>query len=368
MHLYRRIREARMVASSLQSTRHPVLAHIIPIRRCNLSCAYCNEYDNFSAPVPIDQMLRRIDLLAGLGTKNITLSGGEPLLHPQVDEIIARIRRHGILSGLITNGYLLSPRRIRQLNIAGLDYLQISIDNAVPDDVSMKSLKVLDQKLVWLSRYAAFAVNINSVLGSAIRSPQDALTIAKRARELGLTATIGILHDGSGQLQPLAEEQQRIYAEFARSQPTRWFQFERYNAFQDNLVRGLPNEWKCGAGSRYLYICEDGLVHYCSQQRGRPGIPLQSYTQEDLDREYTSIKPCAPYCTVSCVHRVAAIDQIRQNPLAALHRFFDADDTGTSQLPAAVRGLMWLFAPESNTGRPRRAGLVLLRLLGLSKH
>src|SRR4030095_6318415 len=104
---YRRIREARMVATSLQSPRHPVLAHIIPVRRCNLSCAYCNEYDNFSAPVATDQMLRRIDLLAALGTENITRSGGKPPLHPQADEIIARIRSHGILAGLITNGYLL---------------------------------------------------------------------------------------------------------------------------------------------------------------------------------------------------------------------------------------------------------------------
>lgn len=355
-----------MVAGSIKSARHPILAHIIPIRRCNLSCAYCNEYDDFSAPVPIGEMLRRIDLLAALGTKNITLSGGEPLLHPQAPEIIARIRRHGILAGLITNGYLLSPELIQRLNRAGLDHLQISVDNILPDDVSVKSLKVLDKKLLWLAEHAHFTVNINSVLGGSIRSPEDALVIAKRARELGLNSTVGIIHDGSGQLQPLSEKQQHIYEEFMRSQPKSWFQFERYNAFQQNLAKGLPNDWRCRAGSRYLYICEDGLVHYCSQQRGHPGIPLEQYTQDDLDREFSTSKPCAPYCTVSCVHRVAAIDQVREDPIAALQRFFPgANPASGSGLPRVVRMIAWLFLPQSNSRSPRAAGRVLLRLLGV---
>jgi hypothetical protein len=52
-----------------------------------------------------------------------------------------------MIATLITNGYLLSRDRIRRLNRAGLDHLQISIDNVTPDEVSKKSLKVLDQKL-----------------------------------------------------------------------------------------------------------------------------------------------------------------------------------------------------------------------------
>ena len=46
--------------------------------------------------------------------------------------------------------------------------------------------------------------------------------------------------------------------------------FTRINGFQDNIAQGRPNQWRCRAGGRYLYICEDGLVHYCSQQRGHP--------------------------------------------------------------------------------------------------
>src|SRR6185295_206313 len=108
----RKARETRMFIRAMQSGDHPILAQIVPIRRCNLDCAYCNEYDKTSAPVPVDEMLRRIDHLARLGTTIITLSGGEPTLHPDLDAIIRRIRQRGAIATLITNGLLLTAERI----------------------------------------------------------------------------------------------------------------------------------------------------------------------------------------------------------------------------------------------------------------
>lgn len=297
-----------MVVRALANTEHPLLAHIIPMRRCNLACTYCNEFDDFSKPVPVDDMYRRVDKLGALGTSVVTISGGEPLLHPELDNIIRRIRANDMVAGLITNGYLLVTERIERLNRAGLEWLQISIDNVNPDEVSKKSLKVLDKKLQLLAEHADFHVNINSVVGAGIKHPQDALVIGKRAVELGFSSTIGIIHDGGGQLQPLADEERRIYHEMKRLEKR---SFTRVNSFQDNIAKGKANEWRCRAGSRYLYICENGLVHYCSQQRGYPATPLESYTREDLRREYLSEKSCAPHCTVSCVHQVSIFDSWR---------------------------------------------------------
>src|SRR5262249_1529582 len=112
----RRYREARMIAAALKSPDHPILAQIIPIRRCNLSCTYCNEYDKTSEPAPTEEMLGRIEQLAALGTTAITFSGGEPLLHPELERIVERIRHHRIIATLITNGYLLTVERIKRLN------------------------------------------------------------------------------------------------------------------------------------------------------------------------------------------------------------------------------------------------------------
>ncbi len=304
----RRVRELATVGRALLSTRHPVMAQIVPARFCNLSCAYCNEYDKVSEPEPIAAMLDRIDHLARLGTSIITISGGEPLTHPDLDRVIARIRHHGRIAGMITNGYLLMPERIERLNRAGLDHMQISIDNVMPDETSKKSLKVLDRKLEMLREYADFHVNINSVVGGGIANPQDAITIGRRALELGFTSTIGIIHDSAGQLKPLGGEERRVWAEMRSWKKTNYSQF---NQFQEAIANAEPNDWRCRAGSRYLYICENGLVHYCSQKRGYPGVPLAEYTKVDLRREYITKKGCAPHCTVSCVHQISYIDHWR---------------------------------------------------------
>jgi MoaA/NifB/PqqE/SkfB family radical SAM enzyme len=302
-----------MIAKGLWSTDHPVMAHIIPMRRCNLSCTYCNEYDNVSKPVPIETMFERIDKLGALGTTVVTISGGEPLLHPELDDVIRRIRRIGAIAGMITNGYLLTADRIQRLNRAGLDHMQISIDNVRPDDVSKKSLKVLDKKLQLLAEHADFHVNINSVVGGGIHYPQDALVIGRRALQLGFTSTVGIIHDGDGQLRPLSGVEREVFHKMKRLEKSG---YSRFNGFQKNIAEGKPNNWRCRAGARYLYICEDGLVHYCSQQRGYPAKPLRDYTVQDIRREFVTEKGCAPHCTVSCVHQTSYMDFWRapQNP------------------------------------------------------
>lgn len=311
----RRMRELRSIGWALLHTGHPYMAQIVPMRRCNLACTYCNEFDNHSDPVPVEEMERRIDHLGRLGTSVITISGGEPTLHPDLDRVIARIRKNGAIAGMITNGYNLNRERIERLNRAGLDHLQISIDNVMPDAVSKKSLKVLDQRLVWLAESADFHVNINSVVGGGIANPEDAYTVSTRALGLGFSSTIGIIHDGSGQLKSLGGEERSVW-ERVRKLTRR--SYSRFNKFQEAIANGMPNDWRCRAGSRYLYVCENGLVHYCSQQRGYPGVPVADYTTGDVKREFLTEKGCAPNCTISCVHQVSYIDHWRSPQTAQM--------------------------------------------------
>ena len=298
----------RHTVRAFASTKHPVLVHIVPMRRCNLACTYCNEFDKTSDPVNIDVMLARIDKLAEFGSSVVTISGGEPMMHPEIFEIIARIRHHGMIAGLISNGYYFQPEKVKKLNEAGLDYLQISIDNVIPDEVSRKSLRVLDKKLRYLSEYADFHVNINSVIGGGIKNPDDALTVARRATELGFSTTVGVIHDVDGTLKPLSEKEKNIFQQVKKLGNK---DHARLNWFQDSIAEGKTYNWRCRAGARYLYICEEGLVHWCSQQRGYPGIPLEQYTMDDFDREYKTEKWCAPTCTLQCVHQVGILDNWR---------------------------------------------------------
>lgn len=334
---------AKLVVRGLTSTKHPILAQIIPMRRCNLACAYCNEYDKVSEPVPLDEMKRRIDKLASFGISIITISGGEPMLHPEIYEIINYIYSKGIIASLITNGYYLTPERIHKLNEARLEFLQISIDNVTPDKVSQKSLKVLDKRLEALAEHADFHVNINSVIGGGIKTPEDAVVISKRAVELGFSTSLGIIHNGTGHLKPLSEKENTIYQQLKNFGKKYW---TRINHFQDNLAQGKPNNWRCRAGARYLYICEDGLVHYCSQQRGYPGIPLKDYTQEHIRMEFYRKKSCASYCTIACVQQVSVIDFWRgpqtfvRRPQTSMRRPLPVLDTPVAEdLDVSMKGM-----------------------------
>src|SRR5436853_5851951 len=236
-----KMREASFISRALLSTKHPVLAHIIPMRRCNLACGYCNEYDKVSDPVPLDVMKRRLDKLAELGTSIVTISGGEPLMHPELDDIIRHIRSHRMIAGLISNGYYFTPERIKRLNKAGLEYLQISIDNVNPDEVSRKSLRVLDKKLRYLSEHADFHININSVIGGGIKNPEDALTVASRAVELGSSTTVGVIHDEDGTLKPLTEKEKQISHAVKKLGNN---DHARLNWFQDSIAEGKPYQWR----------------------------------------------------------------------------------------------------------------------------
>jgi len=364
----RRWREARLFARAMTRPCTPIVAHLIPTRRCNLACAYCNEFDAHSPPVPLPVLQARVDRLADLGAAAITLSGGEPLLHPHIPDLVRHIRRRGLLAGLITNGYLLSPRLVQDLNHAGLDYLQVSVDNLAPDEISMKSWRPLMPKLHWLARRAWFAVNVNLVIGTGLPRPEDAIAIAEHARNLGFHVTVGLAHDGWGRLRPLSDRERAVYHRLTALRQASFADFARYGQFQQNLIAGRPNSWRCPAGALYLYVCEDGLVHYCSQQRGRPAIPLERYTLEDCRREYELPKPCAPFCTISCVHQTAMLDQLRRQPLQAFERWFSNSD-GRVRLPVGVRILKALFLPPSLGGkRPRLTRFftrLALRALGL---
>ena len=206
--------------------------------------------------------------------------------------------------------------------------------------------------------------------GAGVKHSEDALTITRRALALGFDTTVGVIHDHSGQMLPLPDADRAVYEQIQKERKPGFWAFAYDNLFQKNLVAGQANEWQCRAGSRYLYVCEDGLVHYCSQQRGYPAIPLEKYTAEDLEREYSTKKPCAPYCTVSCVHRVAMIDLVREDPRNALIEFFPPAAPGTTaQLPLGVKFLSALFLPpqkgESQSPVTKAMAGAVKRILGI---
>ena len=199
---------------------------------------------------------------------------------------------------------------------------------------------MLDKKLEWLAQHAEDDVSINSVIGAGVSRPGDAaLTITRRASELGFDTSVGVIHDHTGQLRGLPETDKAVYDEIQREREPGFWAFAYDNLFQRNLVSSRANVWQCHAGkplSVYLRRWARPLLFAAAK-----GIPCDSPGEgtrlPDLEREYSTVKPCAPYCTVSCVHRVAMIDLLREKPREALVRFFPPQAAGAAAQNALRR-------------------------------
>ncbi|CEG38378.1 molybdenum cofactor biosynthesis protein a [Plasmopara halstedii] len=107
--------------------------------RCNLRCRYCMPEDgvtlqSFENLLTTSEIIRLVSLFASSGVKRIRLTGGEPLLRRDVVELVAQLRAvPGIESvGITTNGLSLQ-KKLRALQEAGVDRINISLDTLQPD-------------------------------------------------------------------------------------------------------------------------------------------------------------------------------------------------------------------------------------------
>jgi len=307
------LRSAKRGALMLASPRRPLLVQLVVTRRCNLSCGYCSEYDEVSQPVDTALLERRIDHVAELGTLVLTLTGGEPLLHPKLDQLIARATSHGVVCTMISNGYPITKEWIRRLNTANLSLLQMSVDNMEPNEFSQKSWSQIRKKLELLKEHAKFAVNINAVLGSS--NLEQTRQVVAGVKELGFFMTVGLMHDDKGQIEPglLKEALADTYRELQRASNKTIFH-RTGEGWEWDMLQDGSSPFKCRAGGRYLYVDEFGMVNYCSQRRGEPGTDLLAYTGDDVEREFYTRKGCEAQCTIGCVRRASVFDEWRAQP------------------------------------------------------
>ncbi len=104
-------------------------------RRCNLRCRHCysgSANRAYEGELGTEEGLALIDDLAGFGVPVILFSGGEPLLRPDILQLIAQARRRGVRSVLSTNGTLITPELARRLKDLELSYVGISLDGLEP--------------------------------------------------------------------------------------------------------------------------------------------------------------------------------------------------------------------------------------------
>ena len=101
------------------------------IRRCNLTCKHCYALSadhDYAGELLLPEVFTVMDDLKAFGVPALILSGGEPLLRPDIFEISARAREMGFYTGLSTNGTLIDALMAQRIAEAGFDYVGISLD------------------------------------------------------------------------------------------------------------------------------------------------------------------------------------------------------------------------------------------------
>lgn len=308
-----RMRVLWNLTKAAMDPKRPVLAQIVVTRRCNLSCGYCYEYDKVSKPVPLDVLKSRMDEFKRLKVVFVTLNGGEPLLHPQIVELVQYISKLGMIPMMNSNARILKPSLIKSLNEAGLYGMQISCDSLEDNETTSKSMKRLRPKLEMLKKDARFIVRVNGVLGSG--PPQEMLEVAKIVLSYGFDFQCSLVRDSQGRVMPLNEETKAVYMQI-RAMRGR-LPMALNDKFQLPLVRGEDVKWKCRSGARHFEVDGNGLVHLCQPKTGSPAKTLTEYTVEDIKHHFYGGKACATKCPIAYAHLGSRLDKFRRQKKAA---------------------------------------------------
>lgn len=289
----------------------PFLVQLVVTRKCNLTCTYCNEFDQVSEPVPLEVLKARIDMIRELGAYSLEFTGGEPMLHPDIYELIryARTKRF-VKVMMISNAYLFNEEKVRKLNAAGLQELQISVDGVRPNAVTVKVLNPMKPKLKLVAQHARFKVVLSGVLGAA--PANEVLEVVEYAKDAGFRPRVLVLHDGDGQLK-LDDDEREMFDRVKRALGEK--RFREAGDYRDKLLATGHAPFRCRAGSRYLYVDEFGKVSWCSQTRDDFAVPLEDYDHAQLKRQFNTVKSCAPGCTVGCARTQSAFDEWRPQKL-----------------------------------------------------
>jgi len=280
--------------------RRPMHCGLYVTDRCNLACAYCAEFDN-SEPHPGLEVLRqRIDRVAGLGVVKIALAGGEPLLHPDIDTLIAHTKAKGLNVSLSTNGLLLDEAMLRRLEEAGLDALQLSVDRMTPSPTTRKALVPLMPLLPALARSRVKVHLAAVVCADTLDEIEEVLLTGLDA---GIPTELRLVHGDDQGVERAAPGKQERLLEIWDLQIRLKQEGRPVHATSMVLEHGRRRllgehpKWKCLAGYKIFFVSAQGAFWPCSIVR--TDLPIEEVDQSTLDG-WDREKECQDVCGVTC--------------------------------------------------------------------
>ena len=297
---------------------------------CNANCAFCCfardklPRDRWAFVDP-DGAKAAIDVLHRNFIRYLIVTGGEPLLHPQLDEIVAHAQKSGISVFVVTNGSRLGKRRCRELAAAGVTNVIVSIDaqTAQAHESNRQLPRVCERIRAANEIFRSVNVNVTaSVTLSRLVTDFDAL--AGFLRELGFTcvtfsypltdlpssflgyANTPLVRFTTDELAARFEAVKRLRQHFPVVNPIAGLEE------MQRLVRGEPQRFECLGGYRYFYLDWKLNVWRCHHWEQ----PIGSIFELD---ESKYVRDGCTRCMIDCFRDSSVMQHVAVSVADAVH-------------------------------------------------
>ena len=346
--------------------RKPMQCSLYVTDRCNLDCSYCTEYDNSVPHPPLEDLKMWLRKIRELGTMRIALVGGEPLLHPDIVELVRYCRELGFATSLTTNGFLLTRAKLKALEEAGLQVMQISVDRMTPSPITKKTFKTILPKLDFF-KDSKISLHITGVICEDTLPESTAVLETGLAR--GIPTEVRLVHADPKSFYRVQRGSPEALKNFIEWMIQRKQDGEKIHTneaildYQLSLLRGEPTEWTCMAGYKLFFVSAQGKFWECSMVKTEKHI--MDIALDDLYANYRK-KPCQVGCGVYCaVSTSLLVDQpvkvigkeivSRAKRVPALIRnSFAGDRTGAQHVNGGGQSAPPAESDESLVGYPSR--------------
>jgi PqqA peptide cyclase len=261
--------------------------------RCPLHCAFCynpTDFARIGSELGTDDWIRVLREARALGAVQLGLSGGEPLVRDDLESIVAEAHGLGFYVNLITSGVGLGEDRIRALQVAGLDHIQLSFQDSsrqMNDFLSSTRTFDLKSKVAALIKKYGYPMVLNVVLHRLnIDHVEEILNMADRLGadyvELANTQFYGWAWQNREQLMPSREQVERAEAATRRFRERSERPMRIFFVVPDYFER-RPKACMTGLGSIFLTVAPDGTALPCHAARMLPGLQFPNVREASIE-------------------------------------------------------------------------------------
>ena len=260
---------------------------------CPLHCPYCSnplELIRAESELPTEHWKRVFTQARELGVLQLGLSGGEPLLRKDLEELAAHARAEGLYSTLVTSGLGLTRARAERLKDGGLEHIQISIQDSDPEVAEriagVRSVKHKEAAAA-IVRELGFAFTVNVVLHRAnldrIGSIIDlAADLGADRVELANTQYYGWGLQNRSALMPTREQVERS-REIAERAVQQYRGRMQITYVLPDYYEAFPKACYGGWGKLYLVVAPNGNVLPCHGATGITALQFDNVQNRSLD-------------------------------------------------------------------------------------